>query len=233
MWSKIVNPNTGRKVNLNNKLGQNILKKYIKQLGGNLIGRHSPIDIEPTGHIIRKDDILNIEYSEINIDNIELVHNSNYNFNVNDKSKIINWNNKKFRLIQFHFHNTSEHMLNGKKYDMEVHLVHKSLDSDNLLVIGLFIESSPNLNMECGVFDTAIRLEKKSIKLNNILMNKFHNYKGSLTTKPYSLIVDWIVFDKPIYTLVSKSEINKIWNNLASARNVNYNVGKNEILTFE
>jgi len=34
MWNKIVNPKTGRKVNVNSKIGKNVLRNYIKQLGG-------------------------------------------------------------------------------------------------------------------------------------------------------------------------------------------------------
>jgi hypothetical protein len=34
MWNKIVNPKTGKKVNVNSKMGKNVLKNYIKQLGG-------------------------------------------------------------------------------------------------------------------------------------------------------------------------------------------------------
>ena len=34
MWNKIVNPKTGRKVNVNSNIGKKILKNYIKQLGG-------------------------------------------------------------------------------------------------------------------------------------------------------------------------------------------------------
>jgi hypothetical protein len=34
IWNKIINPTTGRKVNINNKLGKFILENYIKQLGG-------------------------------------------------------------------------------------------------------------------------------------------------------------------------------------------------------
>lgn len=34
MWNNIVNPKTGRKVDLNSKLGRDILNKFIKQLGG-------------------------------------------------------------------------------------------------------------------------------------------------------------------------------------------------------
>ena len=34
MWGKIVNPKTGRKVNIHGKLGRNIIQNYINQLGG-------------------------------------------------------------------------------------------------------------------------------------------------------------------------------------------------------
>jgi len=34
MWNKIINPNNGKKININSKLGKYILKSYIKQLGG-------------------------------------------------------------------------------------------------------------------------------------------------------------------------------------------------------
>ena len=34
MWNKIVNPKTGRKVNVNSKIGKNVLRNYMKQLGG-------------------------------------------------------------------------------------------------------------------------------------------------------------------------------------------------------
>ena len=34
MWERIVNPKTGRKVNINGKLGRHIIMNYINQLGG-------------------------------------------------------------------------------------------------------------------------------------------------------------------------------------------------------
>jgi hypothetical protein len=34
MYDKIVNPETGRKVNINSKLGQQILRNYNQQIGG-------------------------------------------------------------------------------------------------------------------------------------------------------------------------------------------------------
>lgn len=34
MWNRIVNPKTGRKVNVNSKIGKSVLRNYMKQLGG-------------------------------------------------------------------------------------------------------------------------------------------------------------------------------------------------------
>ena len=34
MWNKILNPKTGKKVNINSKIGKSILRNYIKQIGG-------------------------------------------------------------------------------------------------------------------------------------------------------------------------------------------------------
>ena len=38
MWKNIVNPKTGRKVNLNSRIGKSVLRNYIKQLGGAAAG---------------------------------------------------------------------------------------------------------------------------------------------------------------------------------------------------
>lgn len=34
MWNKIVNPITGKKVNIHGKIGQNVIKKYINNQDG-------------------------------------------------------------------------------------------------------------------------------------------------------------------------------------------------------
>jgi hypothetical protein len=44
-----------------------------------------------------------------------------------------------YRLVQFHFHDPSEHTLAGKSYPMELHLVHQSADG-RLAVLGVLIE---------------------------------------------------------------------------------------------
>ena len=49
-----------------------------------------------------------------------------------------------FPLLQYHFHSPSEHTLGGRRFPMEMHLVHKSAKG-RLAVIGVFIEEGePN-----------------------------------------------------------------------------------------
>ena len=43
-----------------------------------------------------------------------------------------------YQLTQYHFHSPSEHTVDGKRFPMEMHLVHRSAD-DRLAVVGVFI----------------------------------------------------------------------------------------------
>ena len=48
---------------------------------------------------------------------------------------------RRFDLAQFHFHSPSEHTLNGRHFDMEMHLVHAAPDgSGRLVVVALWLE---------------------------------------------------------------------------------------------
>ena len=46
------------------------------------------------------------------------------------------------QLVQFHFHAPSEHSLNGKRFSMEAHLVHKEPLSGEFAVLGVMIKRS-------------------------------------------------------------------------------------------
>ena len=79
MWNKIMNPKTGIKVNINSKIGKNILKKYIKQLGGSA----SSIECH-TGIYKKLYDILNnTETKKIYLN----MHGDNFLFKNNLKSR--------------------------------------------------------------------------------------------------------------------------------------------------
>ncbi|XP_061077860.1 uncharacterized protein LOC133111477 isoform X1 [Conger conger] len=135
----------------------------------------------------------------------------------------------KYSTIQFHFHSGynlwhpgSEHLIDGERYPMEMHIVSlkKGLsvdqalaDPEGIAVLGFFIdvtdkEESPekwnnltsyliNITEKNSTVDI-----KDSISIDDLLgdvnRTKFYRYKGSLTTPPCSEVVVWTVFQEPI-----------------------------------
>lgn len=51
-----------------------------------------------------------------------------------------------FYLRQLHWHHPSEHLINGKRYDMEMHMVHTSFDNKEAAVLGFLYESSSEID---------------------------------------------------------------------------------------
>ncbi|MDD5175867.1 MAG: carbonic anhydrase family protein [Sterolibacterium sp.] len=110
-----------------------------------------------------------------------------------------------YELIQLHFHRPSEERVNGKAYDMVVHLVHKDMDN-HLAVIAVLLEKGTeqpviqtlwnNLPLEVNQ-DVAPNV---AIDLNGLLPENrnYWTYMGSLTTPPCSEDVLWMVFKQPV-----------------------------------
>ncbi|MCH7614624.1 MAG: carbonic anhydrase family protein [Nitrospinae bacterium] len=117
-----------------------------------------------------------------------------------------------YKLRQFHFHDPSEHHIDGKVYPMEMHLVHQN-ERGHLLVVGVLLA----FGKENRVFSrvgtwmqqhTGSRLPSTgqevstdlTFNLMDILPQDTHHfsYHGSLTTPPCSEGVQWIVLKSPI-----------------------------------
>jgi carbonic anhydrase len=49
-------------------------------------------------------------------------------------------NSVTYNKAQFHLHAPSEHTLNGKALDGEIHFVHTNSDASALLVVGIFLQ---------------------------------------------------------------------------------------------
>ncbi|ETP55368.1 hypothetical protein F442_00076, partial [Phytophthora nicotianae P10297] len=49
-------------------------------------------------------------------------------------------NGASYNMAQFHIHAPSEHTLNGKPLDGEVHFVHSNADGSALMVVGVFLQ---------------------------------------------------------------------------------------------
>ena len=112
---------------------------------------------------------------------------------------------KSYQLIQFHFHRPSEEMVEGKAFDMVVHMVHRA-DDGKLAVVAVLLENGAenpfvqtvwnNLPLEKSseVAPPALTLDPTQLLPKN---RNYYTYMGSLTTPPCSEDVLWLVLKQP------------------------------------
>ncbi|CAL7938940.1 unnamed protein product [Xylocopa violacea] len=142
---------------------------------------------------------------------------------------------QEYEVDHLHFHwgarnnRGSEHLLNGIRYPMEMHIVHRNKAYSNfsdalnykngLAVLGIFFQLQEEDNkslypivknlMDVKSLNREIKLNT-SITLASLLpknLNVFYTYKGSLTTPPCSEVVTWIIFPTPVP--ISFNQLNK------------------------
>lgn len=119
-------------------------------------------------------------------------------------------NGKTYQLLQFHAHTPSEHIVDGRIYPMEIHLVHQAADKSKA-VIGVLVDTPPGtppdqaLAAALSEFPTKINDPKEfSRKVNparwlpSAGKRGYFSYAGSLTTPPCSEGVSWYVLKEPI-----------------------------------
>lgn len=118
---------------------------------------------------------------------------------------------KSFSLLQAHFHNPSEHRLNGKSFPLEVHFVHKAEDGA-LAVLGVFIEEGYENASLRPIFANPPAPGPEAalpdpIRLDALLPEDrgYFRYMGSLTTPPCTEGILWTVFRRPVQA--SKAQI--------------------------
>ena len=112
---------------------------------------------------------------------------------------------KRYELVQFHFHHPSEHLLNGKKFPLELHFVHRAADG-GLAVIGVFMrrgQLNPALQPIWNAFPAAAGPERSAgVDIDPMSLlpptRTFYRYSGSLTTPPCSEGIVWSVLVDPI-----------------------------------
>lgn len=120
---------------------------------------------------------------------------------------------KTYELVQFHFHRPSEEKINGKAFDMVVHLVHRAPDGQLAVVAILLERGSENpviqslwnyIPLERG---QAVMPPEATVDLSALLPDSrtYYTYMGSLTTPPCSEGVLWLVLKQPV--AVSEEQI--------------------------
>lgn len=110
-----------------------------------------------------------------------------------------------YTLAQFHFHHGSEHTVDGVKFPMEAHFVHKAADGKSLTVLGVFIVEGDANSTLTSLWAAMPEEEgekplKGSVDPRGLLPAAMtaYRYEGSLTTPPCSEIVNWVVLKEPI-----------------------------------
>lgn len=129
-------------------------------------------------------------------------HSIEFKFELGDS---ISFRNDIYHLLQIHFHEPSEHTINGIRYPIEIHFVHKS-NLDKLTVISILGKEGEESEL-FEFFESFLPLEVNTAKEIQRAANisalyskndSFYYYNGSLTTPPCSENVNWIVFKEPI-----------------------------------
>lgn len=131
---------------------------------------------------------------------IDLVYNGHTVEEVEDHHSSITVDGNRYALQQFHFHSPSEHTVNGKHSDMEMHLVHKS-DDGTIAVIGVLIDQgadNPAFDQVWNYLPTETNRERKeSVTIDAATLlptdSNYYRYTGSFTTPPCTEDVLWMI----------------------------------------
>ena len=112
-----------------------------------------------------------------------------------------------FQLVQFHFHRPAEERINGKGFDMVVHLVHRDFDG-KLAVIAVLLDRGAehaliqtlwnNMPLERGMSVEPAAVIDPTNLLPPPERRAYYTYMGSLTTPPCTEDVLWMVFKQPL-----------------------------------
>lgn len=115
---------------------------------------------------------------------------------------------RRFELLQFHFHRPSEERINGRQFDMVVHLVHRD-EQGRLAVVAVPLERGRDYKPQpvVQVVWANLPLEKGEALQAQAPLDPgqllpaergYYTYMGSLTTPPCSEGVLWMVMRQPV-----------------------------------
>jgi carbonic anhydrase len=120
---------------------------------------------------------------------------------------------KKYALKQFHFHRPSEEKINGKGYEMVVHLVHADQE-DKLAVVAVLLQKGADNPLVHELWNDLPKEKEQEEFLDSVQIDVagllpadrgYYTFSGSLTTPPCSENVTWFVLKHPV--TVSAAEI--------------------------
>ncbi|XP_035545684.1 alpha carbonic anhydrase 7-like [Juglans regia] len=124
-------------------------------------------------------------------------------------------NGTDYSLQQGHWHSPSEHSINGRRYDLELHMVHLSQDinmKNKIAVVGLFYKiGRPDAFLSKLMRSITSMADEKAERNIGVIDpieikmggKRYYRYMGSLTVPPCTEGVTWII-NKRVRTVSRK-----------------------------
>ncbi len=181
--------------------------------------KQTPIDLDiTTAQLIKNNSIISIissNYSTIKTG--ALTNYGDHKFGLDLPGTDTLWVLKggipyQYFLLGFHFHFASEHTVQSKSTDLELHLVHgknkayiqamniTDPDTNDYLVVGIQFKSSPtasnNTYLQLMNFDHSHNITGLNFSPLVLPTRNFYHYSGSLTTPDCVEKVNWVVMDQ-------------------------------------
>lgn len=180
----------------------------------------SPIDIEDSSSLKDTLSLKNLEILYTTETELRKVLNNGHSIEFDfDEGDSLRYLNDTYHLKQIHFHEPSEHTINGLRFPIEMHLVHVNTKND-FTVIGILGEEGDEtdfnefFNLFLPIKEGEEKEVHKPVDLTELFRDKqnYYSYKGSLTTPPCTENVNWIIFKESIS--ISKDAILLVKNNM-------------------
>ncbi len=118
-----------------------------------------------------------------------------------------------YQVVEAHFHNPSEHTVEGRRFALETHLVHRR-ESEIAVVGVLYRLGSANAAIQ-AVIEAAPGLGEGDVRVSGLSASDFlpssrgyYGYMGSLTTPPYTEGVRWHVMSEVLE--VSAEQVERV-----------------------
>ncbi|MBI1364225.1 MAG: hypothetical protein GC134_09595 [Proteobacteria bacterium] len=162
----------------------------------------SPVDIRPNSEQANLSP-LTLNYKTTGMHILNNGHTVQLNY---DKGSTMQVGNDVYDLVQLHFHTPSENLIDGKRFPMEMHLVHKRGDG-TLGVLGVMIQEGRANTTATRIWDNMPMQQQAETTIPGSDFNvldlipgdlHYYGFMGSLTTPPCTEGVHWHVLQTPI-----------------------------------
>ncbi|KAG2685523.1 hypothetical protein I3843_10G121900 [Carya illinoinensis] len=190
------------------------LREEWAKCGNSTVRWQSPIDIvNSTVEAVSNGGQLMFNYKSANA----TVHNSGHDIEIEwiGDAGSAQFNGVNYSLVQCHWHSPAEHLIDGKRYDLELHMVHVNSSDMAALVVSQLYQINDSSDPFLSQFKAQIKsltktvgdvpmagvVDPRSARTDTAI--KYYNYLGSLTTPSCNGTVIWIV-NETISTVAEK-----------------------------